>query len=37
MIRNNDDNKILDKDYDFIKEFIEQNKSLLKTYKDHVG
>lgn len=35
--KNSHETKILDKDYDFIKEFIEQNRSLLNSYKDAMG
>lgn len=41
MLKNNKEtkvtDKVMDKDYDFIKEFIEQNRSLLKSYKDYMG
>lgn len=37
IVKNSDDQKEVEKEYDFIKEFINQNKSLLKTYKDLNG
>jgi len=37
LIKKTNENKVLDQDYDFIKEFIEQNRSLLNTYKDQMG
>lgn len=37
MVKKSSENKVLDQDYDFIKEFIEQNRSLLNSYKDQMG